>query len=117
MRMVRMRADGAEHVLIRFRYGADLREFRHMGRDGNHPRDPVAMRARDDLRLFRREIGKVEVAVGVDEHVAHNRIGARKTRQPFVSFVPLWFNFFHHQGTKNTKSSHAAGRDAPGVAT
>jgi len=67
-RVIGMRADGAEHVFVTLRYGGDGSEFGHMGGDGDHPPDAASLRPRDDVSLFRREIGEIEVAVGVDEH-------------------------------------------------
>ena len=69
-RVIGMRADGAEHVFVTLRYGGDGGEFGHMGRDGDHPPDAASLRARYDVGLFRREIGEIEMAVGVDEHGA-----------------------------------------------
>ena len=68
MRVMRMRANGAENLRIGLRHGLDAVEARQMRRDGDHPPDAPRLCARDDLRLFGREIGEVEMAVSVDEH-------------------------------------------------
>jgi hypothetical protein len=39
-----------------------------MGRNRDHPDDARRFGARDDIRLLRREIREVEMAMGVDEH-------------------------------------------------
>ena len=57
-RVIGMRADGAEHVLITLRDRGDGGEFGHMGRDGDHPPDAASLRARDDVACSGAKSGK-----------------------------------------------------------
>ena len=70
-RLVRMRSDGEEDAVIAL---GDLDEPRRLvdpRADGDHPLDAGGARALDDRVEFVGEVGKIEMAVAVDEpHVA-----------------------------------------------
>ena len=70
MGIVRMGANGAIDL------GKVLGDGEHLGmpldarRDGNDARDPGRLRARDDGIELACEVGKIEMAVAVDQHQA-----------------------------------------------
>lgn len=67
-RAVGMRADRAEDRRIFFR---DLQKFgqpAHPGRDRHHLADTRSMGAGDDIVALSLEIGKIQMAMGIDQH-------------------------------------------------
>ena len=80
VRMVRMRPDGAKDLRIGFSNRLHALEARQMRRDRDHSGDAARLCAGDRLREFWREIGKVEVTMGIDEH--QTRSGKSNTAWP-----------------------------------
>ena len=66
--IVRMGTDGAENRGITVGYREQSVEFAHPRRDSHHLTDACRMGAGDQFVTFRVEIGKVEMAMGVDQH-------------------------------------------------
>ena len=68
--VVRMGADGAVHLVERFRDFKDLRKALHTCRDRHHAADTGTESAGDNRRPLLGEIRKIEMAMAVDEHQA-----------------------------------------------
>ena len=66
--MVRMGADGAEHLREFLGNGQHLGVFLHPRRNGHDAADAGRPRPRDDSLDLAGKIGKIEMAVAVDEH-------------------------------------------------
>ena len=74
-RLVRMRADGKENVIVALGDFDDARGFPDLRADGDHALDAGGAGALNDGVEILREVGKVEVAVAVDESHAHPSSG------------------------------------------
>ena len=68
MRVVRVRSDGAIDIIEALGDGAHFVELADAGGDRHHRPYARLARACHDLVEFRRELGKVEVAMMVDQH-------------------------------------------------
>ena len=66
-RLMRMCADREENVVVPLRNRGDASSLRHSGANGDHPLDAGRSRALDDCVEVVGEVGKIEVAVAVDE--------------------------------------------------
>ena len=69
-RLMRMRADGEEDVVVPLRDGDHACGLRHFGADGDHALDAGPPRALDDPIKVVGEVGKIEVAMAVDESLS-----------------------------------------------
>src|SRR6476646_8441399 len=67
-RVMRMSADRAEYVTMRLDDLKQIGESPHPGGDGEHEADPCALGAREHGLALRGEIGKIEMAVTIDQH-------------------------------------------------
>ena len=83
-RLMRMRADGEEHVVVPLRDRDHARGLRHFRADGDHALDAGRARALDDRVEVVGEVGKIEVAMAVDE-----RHSAPASAQALTSPPPL----------------------------
>ncbi len=69
VRVVGMRADRAIDVGVLLGDGQDLRKFTDAGRDGHHAGDACRAGTRDHAVEVGGEVGKIQVAVVIDEHL------------------------------------------------
>ena len=67
-RMVRMGADRAVHIAMRLDDLEQIGESPHPCRDGEHEPDACALGARQHGLALRGKVGKIEMAVAIDEH-------------------------------------------------
>ena len=67
--VVRMRADGAVDLVIGFGDVENCRKLCYARRNGHHAADPRRHSARDHRVALFGEIGKVQMAMAVDEHL------------------------------------------------
>ena len=67
-RLMRMGADGEEHVVVPLRDRGHAGRLRDSRADGDHALDAGRARALDDRVEVVGEVGKIEVAMAVDDH-------------------------------------------------
>ena len=67
-RMMRMGADGAIDLIMSLGDAEHLVEAPHPRRDGDHQADARGLGAREHRLALRRKIGKIEMAVAIDQH-------------------------------------------------
>ena len=86
--VVRVHADGAPEVGVRFGHGGQAGGLLERGADGDHLADPGLGGARQDVRQFGRgEV--VQVAVGIDQHRSALVRSGYRAPQATLSCCPL----------------------------
>ena len=84
VRLMRMRADGAEHVIVRLGDLEQLRQPAHARRDRHHHADAGRLRTRQYARAVVGELREIQVAVVVDKHSPSLKRAAKRSKASAV---------------------------------
>ena len=104
--VVRMRPDRAEHLPVRLDDGFQLIEAADARRDGHDRADPGFARASEHGVELAPEVGKIEMAVAVDEH-------HEKEKRPIFFMLLGWAAFALHPYVQHLLQRDNKGRGPP----